>query len=206
MDIIFTWIFWVYYKISGDRDGLKEDEGTILQKTMNSKITSFRYNLYVEFAYFNLILFMGVFLSGGIPVLIPLAFLSLFSRYITSRSVIQTLSSKIQGLGVDFMAYPMTFLPIMIILGSVFSCWMLTGNNALIPPSLNVQIPMSLPQSAKFNQLVRELYLPYFLGIAIVTLVWFFFQNTIIRFFSWLSSLCFQKKQVIHPYHTRPYS
>lgn len=95
MDIIFTWIFWVYYKISGDRDGLKEDEGTILQKTMNNKITSFRYNLYVEFAYFNLILFMGVFLSGGIPVLIPLAFLSLFSRYITSRSVIQTLSSKI---------------------------------------------------------------------------------------------------------------
>lgn len=95
MDIIFTWIFWVYDKISGDREGLKDDEGTILQKTMNTKITSFKYNLYVEFAYFNLIIFMGVFLSGGIPVLIPLAFVSLFSRYITSRSVIQTLSSKI---------------------------------------------------------------------------------------------------------------
>jgi len=27
-----------------------------------------------------------------------------------------------------------------------------------------------------------------------------------VRFFSWLSSLCFEKKQVVHPYHTRPFS
>ena len=25
MDIIFTWVFWVYYKIAGNRDGLKDD-------------------------------------------------------------------------------------------------------------------------------------------------------------------------------------
>jgi hypothetical protein len=67
---------------------------------MNEKITSFKYNLYVESAYFNLIIFMGVFLSGGIPVMMPLAFVSLISRYITSRSIIQTLSSKIEGLGI----------------------------------------------------------------------------------------------------------
>lgn len=35
MDTIFTWIFWVYNKIMGDKEGLKDDEGTILQKTMN---------------------------------------------------------------------------------------------------------------------------------------------------------------------------
>jgi hypothetical protein len=112
---------------------------------MNTKITAFRYNLYVEFAYFNLITFMGVFLSGGVPAMIPLAFVSLLSRYITSRSIIQTLSSKIEGLGVDFMAYPMTFLPILIIFGSIFSCWMLTANSSLIPPSLTIQIPIVLP-------------------------------------------------------------
>lgn len=173
---------------------------------MNTKITSFKYNLYVEFAYFNLIIFMGVFLSGGIPVLIPLAFLSLLSRYITSRSIIQTLSSKIEGLGVDFMTYPLTFLPVLIIFGSLTSCWMLTANSSLIPPVLNIQIPLNLPDTANFPQLVRELYQPYFLAIAIVTFVWFFFENTIIRFFSWLSSLCFEKKQVILPYHTKPYS
>lgn len=116
-----------------------------MQKTMNTKITSFKYNIYVEFAYFNLIIFMGVFLSGGIPVLIPLAFASLLSRYITSRSIIQTLSTKIEGLGVDFMAYPTTFLPLLIIFGSVFSCWMLTANAALVPPSLSIQIPLKLP-------------------------------------------------------------
>ncbi len=128
MDCLFTWIFWIYYKVVGDKEGLKDDEGTILQKTMNTKITAFKYNLYVEFAYFNLIIFMGVFLSGGIPSLVPIAFLALFSRYITSRSIIQTVSSKIEGLGVDFMAYPMTFLPILIVFGSIFSCWMLTAN------------------------------------------------------------------------------
>lgn len=95
MDIIFTWIFFIYNKIMGDKEGLKDDEGTMLQKTMNEKITSYKYNLYVEFSYFNLIIFMGIFLSGGMPIMIPLAWASLFSRYITSRSVLQTLSSKI---------------------------------------------------------------------------------------------------------------
>lgn len=142
MDTIFTWIFFVYNKIMGDKEGLKDDEGTILQKTMNEKITSFKYNIYVEFAYFNLITFMGTFLSGGLPVILPLAFLSLISRYITSRSMIQTMSSKIEGLGVDFMAYPFTFLPFLIIFGSLFSCWMLTGNEALRPPNLNILIPL----------------------------------------------------------------
>ncbi len=65
---------------------------------MNEKITSFKYDLYVEFAYFNLIIFMGVFLSGGIPVMMPLAFVCIFSRYVTSRNVIQGMSSKIEGL------------------------------------------------------------------------------------------------------------
>ena len=196
----------MYHKISGDKEGLKDDEGTILQKTMNEKITSFKYNLYVEFAYFNLIIFMGVTLSAGIPVMIPLAWFALFSRYATSRIIIQTVSTKIEGLGEDFMAYPLTFLPVLIIFGSLFGCWMLTANSQLIPPYLNIDIPLSLPSNVKIYQLVRELYLPYFLIIAIITLAWFFFDNTIVRFFSWLSSLCFEKKQVVHPYHTRPYS
>ena len=79
----------------GGTEGLKDDEGTILQKTMNEKMTSYKFKLYVEYAYFNLVIFMGVFLCGGMPAIIPLAFLNLLSRYITSRNVLQTLSSKV---------------------------------------------------------------------------------------------------------------
>lgn len=53
------------------------------------------------------------------------------------------------------MTFPMTFLPVLIIFGSVFSCWMLTANESLRPPTLNIQIPMNLPDSAKFPQLER---------------------------------------------------
>jgi hypothetical protein len=104
------------------------------------------------------------------------------------------------------MAYPLTFLPITIIIGAITSCWMLTANSSLIPPSLNIQIPLNMPSYFYIPQLVRELYLPYFLIIALLMLVWFLFDNTLVRFLSWLSSLCFEKKQVLHPYHTRPYS
>ncbi len=145
-------------------------------------------------------------MSGGMPVMMPLAFISLFSRYITSRSIIQTLSSKIEGLGVEFMSYPFTFFPIMIVTGSLFSCWMLTANESLRPPNLLINIPITLPEEINFQQFIREMYLPYFLIIALLTLIWFFFENTIVRFFSWLSSLCFEKKEVVHPYHTRPFS
>jgi hypothetical protein len=79
----------------------------------------------------------------------------------------------------------------MIVTGSLFSCWMLTANDALIPPNLSINIPITLPEEIKFEQFIREMYLPYFLIIALLTVIWFFFENTIVRFFSWLSSLCF---------------
>lgn len=37
-------------------------------------------------------------------------------------------------------------------------------------------------------------------------LIWFLFDNTLIRFCSWLSSFCFEKKATVHPYHTRPFA
>lgn len=46
-DIIFTWVFYFYNMCVGDKEGFKDDEGTILQKTMNNKMTSFKFNLYV---------------------------------------------------------------------------------------------------------------------------------------------------------------
>jgi hypothetical protein len=34
----------------------------------------------------------------------------------------------------------------------------------------------------------------------------FFLYNTLIRCCSWLCSLCYEKKDVTHPYHTRPFN
>lgn len=98
---------------------------------------------------------MGIFLSAGIPVLVPLAFINLLSKYITSRIVIQSHSSRISGLGEDFMAYPLTFLPFIVIFGAIFGCWMLTANESLIPPYVNINIPLDLPDDFNIVELVR---------------------------------------------------
>lgn len=117
---------------------------------MNEKITSFQLNIYVEYSYFNLITFMGIFLSPGVPVAMPLAFIGLLSKYITYRSVLQKDSSKIDGLGQDFMAYPLSFLPLILMMGPLFGCWMLTANDALIPPSLTFGFDINLPSELNF--------------------------------------------------------
>jgi hypothetical protein len=97
-DIILTWIFFIIYKFACDKEDLKSKEGTILQKKMNEKIISWSLNASDEFAYFNLIIFMSTFYCCGVPMLIPLAFLDLVSKYITNRHLLQALSSKIKGL------------------------------------------------------------------------------------------------------------
>lgn len=65
---------------------------------MNAKITSYKLDVYVEYSYFNLVIFMALFLSSGIPVLIPLAWVSLVTKYITNRILLQSVSSRIEGL------------------------------------------------------------------------------------------------------------
>jgi hypothetical protein len=45
-DIIAVWIFFILGKCTGDTEGLKDDQGNILQKSMNDKMTEFKYNLY----------------------------------------------------------------------------------------------------------------------------------------------------------------
>ena len=95
IDTVFTWGFFIFYKCISNKEGLQNDEGSILQKSMNEKITSWKLNAYVEYSYFNLILFICIFFSCGIPVLIPLGFANLWSKYVTNRSLIQNNSSRI---------------------------------------------------------------------------------------------------------------
>ncbi len=53
------------------------------------------------------------------------------------------------------MSYPLTYLPSLIVVGSLFGAWMLTANSNLTPPNLNINIDINLPDSANIYQLVR---------------------------------------------------
>lgn len=69
--------------------------------------------------------------------------------------------------------------------------WMLIGNSYIYPDKLPMTIKIL---SGKSEMLDKELYLPFYIIIGIIAFVEFFFYNTIVRFFSWLSSLCYEKK------------
>lgn len=66
---------------------------------MNEEITSYKLDVYKESANFYLVLVMCSMFSAGIPALIPLGFINLFTRYVTNRSLLQNNSTRVEGLG-----------------------------------------------------------------------------------------------------------
>ena len=124
------------------------------------------------------------------PVLILLAFVNLFSKYVSNRSLLQNLSTRIDGLSEAFNSFPFTIIPILLMLACVFGSWMLTGNT-IIYEFTNFQI--KLPQSFWWI-LDRQLILPFFIILALLVLFELLFYNTIIRFCSWLAGCCYDKK------------
>lgn len=66
---------------------------------MNRKITDFTLEVYKEASNLYLIVIMAMLFCAGIPATLPLATLNILSRYITNRSLLQSYSSKIDGLG-----------------------------------------------------------------------------------------------------------
>lgn len=198
-----TWLFLVVFKCLSSRSkNLQDDEGRILQKNMNQKITAYKFNVYVEYSYFLLILTIGTFFSAGCPTLIPLTFICLFSKYIFTRSLIQNNSSRIEGLTASLQSFTFALIPILLIVSALFGSWMLTANEYIYPDGINVRIYLGI----SFDLLERQLYLPWFIIFALVMTAYFLFYNTIVRFCSWLGSLCYNKKQVVHPYHALPFS
>ena len=88
-------------------------------------------------------------------------------------------------------------IPVMLALGCLIGQWMLTGISSIYPNVLNMQINISTD-----TIISRAFYLPFYVILAGVIAFYFFFFNLIVRFCSWLTSLCYEKKQVAHPYHT----
>lgn len=94
------WGSYIFFKCCcSSRDSLKDKESRILQKTMNKKMTDFKLEVDKEAASLYLIIIMTCIFWSGIPVLVPLAFLNIMSRYIINRSLLQNHSMRIAGLG-----------------------------------------------------------------------------------------------------------
>lgn len=132
---------------------------------MNKEITSFQFSPYKEYSAFLMIIFMTLFLNSGIPVLLPLAWFNLVSRYIVNRSLIQYSSTRVDGLGVAFNELSHTLLPVLLISGCVNGCWMLTANSMVYPSSLPFNLAIGDVNSWIIME--RELHLPFYFFIAL---------------------------------------
>jgi hypothetical protein len=99
INTLMVWLFFIIDKYLSSKTSLERDEGKMLQKRMNQEITSFKLDVYKEAASFYLVIVMVSLFHSGIPVLLPLGFLNVFSRYIVNRSLLQNNSTRIEGLG-----------------------------------------------------------------------------------------------------------
>lgn len=144
---------------------------------------------------------MSIFYSTGIPILVPLAFVDLCSKYISNRSLLQNESSRIEGLSEGFNSLPLTLMPILVCLSCVVGAWMLTANEIL--KYFNV---FYIQIEGLWWILDRQFMYPFYIIMAVAILLYFLFRNIVIRFINWLSESCYDRKQVVHPYYTKMYS
>lgn len=197
LDIATIWVMFIVSKVKASFIGISDKEEKILQKHMNEEITAYQFSPYKEYSAFIMILFMGVFLSPGIPVLIPLAFLNLLSRYVTNRALIQQSSTRVDGLGIIFNELPHTLLPILLFVTCLNGCWMLTANTQIYPNILPFNV--KLWQINNWSIMQRELYLPFYFFMALFVLAEYVFHHTIGRCYNCIKSSCFDKKRTVHP-------
>lgn len=86
-------------------------------------------DIYKEAANLYLILVMILIFFVGVPILLPIGFVNILSRYITNRSLLQKNSVRIDGLGQDFSQLSVTILTISLIIFPLIGEWMLMGNS-----------------------------------------------------------------------------
>ena len=131
--IINTLIVWVTFFLNKccfvDKSNLESKEGKILQKNMNREIVSYKLDIYKEAANLYLILVMILVFFVGVPIVLPIGFVNILSRYVINRSLLQKNSVRIDGLGQDFSQLSVTVLTISMIIFPLIGEWMLMGNS-----------------------------------------------------------------------------
>ena len=97
IDTLFTWAAFRISKLFAKRrESIKIEEGKIL---MNEKITAWKLNVYIENFYFNLNV------CRGIPLLLPLSFINLLSKYLSNRYLVQNYSYRREGLDENLILF-----------------------------------------------------------------------------------------------------
>lgn len=141
VNTVVVWLMFLKEKFAAGKKSLEQQEGKILQKHMNEEITSYRLDIFQEAANFYLVIILCALFGAGIPVLLPLGFLNLLSRYVANRSLLQYSSTRIDGLGEEFTSLTLVIFPAALTLGPLVGEWMLVGNSDIYPNNL----PMSFP-------------------------------------------------------------
>ena len=90
LDVILVWVFFLLNKCCfANKSNLENKEGKILQKKMNKEITEYKVDVFREISDLFLVVITVILFSTGIPVLLPLGLINIFSRYICTRSLLQ---------------------------------------------------------------------------------------------------------------------
>jgi hypothetical protein len=64
---------------------------------------------------------------------------------------------------------------------------------------MQVQIPGMSEYESLSTLFPRIFYISYTLVLGLLVIVYYFFYNLIVRFFTWLGSLCYEAKEAVGP-------
>lgn len=189
-----TLTLWVFFALDkccfANKSHLENKEGKILQKRMNREITEYSLDVYRETAdlYLNVIMILLFF--AGVPALLPLGLLNILSRYITTRSLLQNNSVRVDGLGEEFSSLSSTVLTICLVICPLIGEWMLIANTKIASDAalLAGSFPTSL--SGGIYELQMELYLPIYIGISVLAIAEYFIFNFASKCCGCLCSCC----------------
>jgi hypothetical protein len=162
---VIVWLIFLKNKYAASKRSLEDEEGKILQKHMNEEITEFKVDIFDEASNFYMTVIMCCMFCAGIPVLVPLCFVNLLSRYVTNRSLLQYNSSRIDGLGEEFASFSLAIFPFIVIVCPLIGEWMLVSNSDIYPNNLAMTFPYL---QGNFYELDLELYLPFYLCLSII--------------------------------------
>lgn len=209
INLILVWVGFAWKACSNSRrvNNLKDEEGKILQKNMNQQISSFEVDVVEETAALFLVVFISLMYSAGLPVLVVLGAINIISRYISNKYLILRYSHRIEGLTEDFSSLSIGILPLGMLLSSLIGIWMFTANVYIYNTAMNVRIPFLSQYENSLSLLPRVFYISYTLVFAAIIVLYILFYNTVVRFFSWLGSLCYETKDTkVDPRKLIPFS
>lgn len=162
---------------------------------MNIALTEYKFDVTIHLAETLLVVFMAMFYGAGIPVLIPIGFVVIFSRYITGKILMLRFSSRIEGLTEDFNELANGLLPFAPLLSGLLGIWMLTANEIVYPNGMTVSLPLPTTNNSNLSYLLgRVYYVSFTFVLCWLIFLYIFLYNTLVRFLQWLFGLCFCTK------------